>query len=920
MAPGCAVMVWGLVFFITAADARSDDWPMLGHDAARSGGTLEEIKPPFARKWYRLFPEEGIQTGVQPVIAEGTVFLGTLGGVLHAIDSETGKDAWQYPAGAPILHAAAANNGRVFFGTADGSVHAVHCRNGKGLWRRATGAAVWNAPAVHGGMVFIGSRDGRLYALDEETGRIRWSADLGAPILNSPGIDAQSGRVCVGSEAMRVHAFRLRDGQPIWTSEPLPGSSMRGYHPVIAPDGSVMVTTAPVISYDRFQELLLEMVRSVFGDFASWRHNQADNDRLRAENFRQMENPATYPAQIEFLRQRLAAESQFQTFFVLDGESGRQRFVAPIVASESMNGPGAPPLVTRDGRIIVKYQVLLRSRYEHYSPFLNVGYLDTRTGHIEPIMDQTRTYGWHDSLLLVHDEQCQLSFAGGVLINTHQDNVNALDLRTLKGFTQPWALNIHEPAPGEALSIRAGAWRGKALPPGAEWLIRGTAVYGGGSVIDVPVAIANGTFYYLPSHELNSGCALIAYRSTPEGADPKRVRMPDPRLTPDEWEQVQAMPWDWDTLSTPRLTNLLASLPAPVPGTTAAPLSDAARTGVAPITDGQLDEQIWSPAFDPASVQPRQVGNWQVKLQAAVDELIKTRWRPFVTPASKAPEHAYRFFTDPAETLYTLMLARPLLAADRQTAVDDYVSTLLREGRRSYPPGEGTPRESYRVASGMMRVVDEPPLDELGRLYPLWLWSRTPAGARFIEGQWKELRRRSQAAAAKNAYDCGNARVAGLIACCRLAKSVGDLAALDETLPLARQAMRERLTYELAHTRGGVIGQMPTGRSAFVRWRHLTPDVARLLGKYAGPVQQQLMAHYVDRLRPAWWMAWNAEQLMRNEAPCQLPDTPMEIFAAKALILRELPATLSGFVDLPWCKGDEYYIRKLALGLLAATE
>ena len=158
--------------------------------------------------------------------------------------------------------------------------------------------------------------------------------------------------------------------------------------------------------------------------------------------------------------------------------------MTPIVYAESMNGTGAPPIVTADGKVIVKFQALLRSRYEHYSPFLNVGYLDTATGHITPIMDQSRTYGWHDSLLLVHDEQCQLSAAGRVLINTHQDNVNAMDLDTLRGYEQPFCRNVHEPKAGEAVGIWAAVFRNEPLPVGKEWLARGTAVYGGGSVID----------------------------------------------------------------------------------------------------------------------------------------------------------------------------------------------------------------------------------------------------------------------------------------------------------------------------------------------------------------------------------------------------------------------------------------------------
>jgi hypothetical protein len=59
------------------------------------------------------------------------------------------------------------------------------------------------------------------------------------------------------------------------------------------------------------------------------------------------------------------------------------------------------------------------------------------------------------------------------------------------------------------------------------------------------------------------------------------------------------------------------------------------------------------------------------------------------------------------------------------------------------------------------------------------------------------------------------------------------------------------------------------------------------------------------------------EQLMRNEAPFQLPTTPLEIFTARALILAEPAEKLQAFIDLPWCRADEFYIQKLALTLRA---
>jgi len=905
-----------LLALLLVSPAPAADWPMLAQDAARGGGAPASLQPPFARKWYRLFPDEGIQSGVQPVIVSGKVYLGTLRGALHAMEAATGKDLWVFQAGGPILHAAAADGEKVFFGAADGKVYALNTGDGGLAWTHRTGAAVWNAPALHGGLLLVGSRDGRLYALEAATGRLRWSAETGAPLLNSPAVDAKRNRVYIGSESMRVHAFALADGRPLWRSEPLPGASLRGYHPVIAPDGAVMVTSQPVIGYDRFQNLLLEMVREVFGDFASWRHNKEDNARLRAANFRLMEDPATYRAQLEFLRRRLAAEPGYQTFFVLDSETGRQRFVAPIVASESMNGPGAPPLVTPDGRVIVKYQVLLRSRYEHYSPFLNVGWLDTTTGHVAPLMDQTRTYGWHDSLLLVHDEQCQLSFAGRLLLNTHQDNVNALDLDTLKGLAQPLALNIHEPARGEAAALRLEAFRGRELSPGNEWLIRGTAVYGGGSVLDTPVAIADDTFYYLPTHELNSGCALIAYSSQAGAPAPKRTPPPALKMGDDEWRRLQDQPWDWDTLATARLKNFLEALPGAVPGSAAAPLTAEAEKTAAAIPDRDLDEFIWRPAMTPpvAPVSDAPDPALRARLATAVAELLSQPWRPWVTPAAKAPEEAYRFFNDPSETLYTLLLARPFLEASLQRQADARAAELAQVGlRRAYDPEAGASRVPYEVPTAAMRIVDEIVRDDLARLYPLWLWSAVPPGADFAAKNWTVLRSRLHAPASKVDDDCGNGRLAGLMAYCRLARAASDPGAVEEALPLARRAMRARLIYELAHPRGGLIRPLPNGRAAFVRWRRLTPDVAAFLSAYARPVARRLMADYVDFQRPAWWLAWNIEQLMRNEAPFQQPTTPLEIFTARALLLDEPAATLQNFLDIPWCRADEFYIQKLAL-------
>jgi hypothetical protein len=894
---------------------------MLAHDPARSGATAAEIRPPLERKWYRLYGDEGLMAGVQPVVAGGRVYVGTLAGKLHAIYAETGKDAWTFQAGGPILHACAAGGGKVFFGCADRKVYAVTAADGKQAWTVETGAAVWNAPLIHDGLVVIASRDGKVYAIEADTGKVRWSSPTGGPVLSSPALDAKAGRVYAGSEDMHVYAFALSDGKEVWRSEKLPGVSFRGYHPVVAPDGSVMITVTPLVSQDTIAPVLMDMVKEVFGDMASWRHTKEGNARLREQNLKKLAEPGTYEAQMNYLRKRLGDQPAFQTFFVLDGATGKQRYVAPIVYAESMNGPGAPPLVLPNGKVVVKYQVLLRSRYEHYSPFLNLGYLDPGTGSITPIMDQSRTYGWHDSLLLVHDEQCQLSAAGRVLINTHQDNVNAMDLDTLKGYAEPLARNIHEPRPGEGVGIWALILRGLDVPPGKEWVARGTAVYGGGSVIDVPVSVAGDSFYYVPTHEINAGAAVIAYRMKPGGAPPKESPAPAEKLTEAEWQKVQQAPWDWDTLQMGRLDHVLKALPGKVPGTSAAPLTEQATAEVAKIKDADLDRFI----FEERTVQPADanvVVELKAELAGQVKELISKDWRPLAFPAGKHPIEGYRFFVDPTETLYALAMAQPHLDADLRRQVAQKVAQMCSAGGpletptgvRTLKAEQGEVRSAYDVPAGLSwRVNDDIVRSDVARLYPLWLWAATTGDWGKIERDWKSLKELAGSPANDTKEDCRNGHVAGLIAYCRIAAHMKDAAALETGLAKARSAIRERLVYELAHTRGGLIAQVPTQRSIFARWRHLTPEVARLCATYALPIQKELMRVYVDYHRPTWWLAWNVELMMRNECPMSFPTMSAEAFAARAMILQEPREKLLGFLDIPWCKADLLYVRKLVL-------
>ena len=60
MTPSPTTLVAVMIVLGGAARGAGGDWPMLGHDVARSGATAAEVRPPVERKWVRALADEGI--------------------------------------------------------------------------------------------------------------------------------------------------------------------------------------------------------------------------------------------------------------------------------------------------------------------------------------------------------------------------------------------------------------------------------------------------------------------------------------------------------------------------------------------------------------------------------------------------------------------------------------------------------------------------------------------------------------------------------------------------------------------------------------------------------------------------------------------------------------------------------------------
>ncbi|MGI5916058.1 MAG: PQQ-binding-like beta-propeller repeat protein [Anaerolineae bacterium] len=232
-------------FVPSPARPSGDDWPMHMRDAANSGYTPDGLDTDdvLHLQWKFSFGER-VEVQVQPVVADGRVYVGVMNGKMYCLDAARGIRRWVYQAGGPIPHTAAVADGRLFFGALDGVIYALDAASGDSLWTYATDAPVYSAPVVVDGRLFIGSLDGHLYALEAESGRLLWRYETGGRVLTSPAVFG--GRVYFGSEDMHAYAVRAIDGGLVWRTR-LQGAGMVNTYPVVseAHNTVIFVTAKP---------------------------------------------------------------------------------------------------------------------------------------------------------------------------------------------------------------------------------------------------------------------------------------------------------------------------------------------------------------------------------------------------------------------------------------------------------------------------------------------------------------------------------------------------------------------------------------------------------------------------------------------------------------------------------------------------
>ena len=250
--------------------------------AARAGLTADNVSE-LDVKWAFGFPGD-TRAYAPPTIANGRLFLGSLGGGVYSLDAETGCVHWFFDAGvsvrSPMTIATIAPDGvereAIFFGDGTANVYAVDAATGDVLWRTEVDdfpvAHVSGSTVYYDGKLFVGVGSGEegaaaspdyeccqfrgsLSALDAETGEVLWKTftvdeperqqrnaigtqnwgPAGAPIWSSPAIDPGRNAVYVttgnnysnpaSDMSDAFIALDIDNGRILWAQQMTPGDA-----------------------------------------------------------------------------------------------------------------------------------------------------------------------------------------------------------------------------------------------------------------------------------------------------------------------------------------------------------------------------------------------------------------------------------------------------------------------------------------------------------------------------------------------------------------------------------------------------------------------------------------------------------------------------------------------------------------------
>jgi hypothetical protein len=162
--------VFLLIWFFSITDAAASDWPVFGHDAARTGASPDRVLAPnnvehLSVRWQIQLPAVA---DASPIFAATRLFITSRDGTTYAVDSASGRLVWHFPTHGPNITTSVPafdpESQTLFVGGVDGFVHKLNPATGQEARGRGFPARITMAPQTEKNASSLNIANGYLYA------------------------------------------------------------------------------------------------------------------------------------------------------------------------------------------------------------------------------------------------------------------------------------------------------------------------------------------------------------------------------------------------------------------------------------------------------------------------------------------------------------------------------------------------------------------------------------------------------------------------------------------------------------------------------------------------------------------------------------------------------------------------------------
>jgi outer membrane protein assembly factor BamB len=146
------------------------------------------------------------------------IFLPAMDHHIYALDAQSGNVVWQSKdlGGAVVGTPSIGPDGTLYVGSFGQLMNALNPQNGEILWSKPTTGWIWGGPTLDQGVLFFGDLDGAFYAMNAADGAIRWqtppASSTGNSIPDRPLVISDT--VYFNSENGTLFAASTTDGNP----------------------------------------------------------------------------------------------------------------------------------------------------------------------------------------------------------------------------------------------------------------------------------------------------------------------------------------------------------------------------------------------------------------------------------------------------------------------------------------------------------------------------------------------------------------------------------------------------------------------------------------------------------------------------------------------------------------------------------